>query len=223
MKARYPEAPDEIGKARWQATIQLASRQVDAGAHVLEIGATDASFRSVVPHAVWQTVDKYGTPDFVADLDGPTAKLPMGDRTLDAVFCTEVLEHLSAGSTLVGEIARVLKPTGVAIVSVPNMVSAKARLKFSLGLMPSMAASGDCGVEMGGTGILVSGRWVAGHVVDFNESRLDAYLLRGGLRVVDRQTLPPFLGRPPRDRLLLPWFPRRLADYVLVAARPREG
>lgn len=212
--------PEAITKARYIATTRLANRTVASDAQVLEIGSTDASFRSGIRHGQWSTVDKYGTPDMIADLDGLGARIPLPDRSLDAVVCTEVLEHLSAGTTLVREMARVLKRDGVAIVSVPNMVSAKARAYFAIGRMPSMAAAGDCGVELGGTGILTDEGWVAGHVVDFNERRLNAYLRRGGLQVVDRQTLPFYLGRPPKDRILFPWMPRRLADYLVVAARP---
>lgn len=212
--------PEAIGEARWQATLRLAARVMPPDARVLEIGSSDASFQGSVEHSEWSTVDKFGTPDIIADLDGPTAQLPLPDRSVDSIFCTEVLEHLAAGSALVREMARVLTPDGTAIISVPNMVSAKARAYYALGRMPSMAAAGDCGRELGGTGILTDDGWVAGHLVDFNEKRLDAYLRRGGLEVVDRQTIPLYLGTPPNTRIIFPWMPRRLADYIVVAARP---
>lgn len=217
------EVPEAVAKARWSATLLLAARHVPRTGRVLEIGSTDASFCSAFPGAEWMTVDKYGTPDMIADLDGPSTKIPLPDASVDAVFCTEVLEHLTAGTYLVREMARVLKPSGVAIVTVPNMVSIKARAFFLIERMPSMAAAGDCGRELGGTGILTEQGWVAGHVVDFNAKRLDAYLHRGGLDVVDRATHPFYLGTPPHDRILFPTMPRRLADYLVVAARPASA
>lgn len=211
-----------ISKERFSSTTALLSQFSTRSSRVVEIGSTDASFAQQVQHATWETVDKFGTPDHVADLDGEEAHLPFADNSLDLILCTEVLEHLRAGSPLVEEMARTLKPTGRAIISVPNIASLKCRLRLALGRVPSMAASGDCGPPLGGTGVWDGGRWVAGHVVDFNWRRLEEYLARGGLTVTDRTSVPVGLGRhgrgPLRGRSVT--LPRTMADFVLVAARP---
>jgi SAM-dependent methyltransferase len=49
--------------------------------------------------------------------------LPVPDAGFDAVVCLELLEHLMAPLALLGEMRRVLKPDGRAIVSVPNPYS----------------------------------------------------------------------------------------------------
>jgi 4-amino-4-deoxy-L-arabinose transferase-like glycosyltransferase len=54
-----------------------------------------------------------------ADLVGDAACLPVAEATFDTVLCTEVLEHVRAPGRVVAEIARVLRPGGVAIVTVP--------------------------------------------------------------------------------------------------------
>jgi ubiquinone/menaquinone biosynthesis C-methylase UbiE len=46
--------------------------------------------------------------------------LPLRGSLADFAICTEVIEHLSFPSVAVGEIARVLKPTGTFIGSVPS-------------------------------------------------------------------------------------------------------
>jgi SAM-dependent methyltransferase len=51
-----------------------------------------------------------------ADLE---AALPFRDRTFDAAICSEVLEHVADDGHVIREIARVLKPGGRLIVSVP--------------------------------------------------------------------------------------------------------
>jgi SAM-dependent methyltransferase len=209
-----------ISKARMSATTSIARRHLSDDARVLEVGHNDASLRDYIAHREWLTIDKYGDPDLNADLDGPEAHIPLPDDSVDAIFCTEVLEHLVVGSYLVAEMGRVLRPDGVAIISVPNMVSFKAIIFAILGRVPSLAASGDCGPPLRGTGLLVDGDWVAGHVVDFDMQRLKGYLKRGGLTVIDSVTTPFSLGVPPRDRVYLPWFPKRFADYLIVAARP---
>ena len=50
---------------------------------------------------------------------GDGAQLPFGDRSFDGVVCSEVLEHVEDDAAVVREIARVLKPGGVAALTVP--------------------------------------------------------------------------------------------------------
>ncbi len=46
-------------------------------------------------------------------------ELPLGDRSIDFVLCTQVLEHLWSPGRGVEEIARTLRPGGRAILSIP--------------------------------------------------------------------------------------------------------
>jgi SAM-dependent methyltransferase len=61
-----------------------------------------------------------------ADLESPLAKIkmdihdmPFDDNTMDAVMCNHVLEHVEDDKLAMGEILRVLKPGGWAILQVP--------------------------------------------------------------------------------------------------------
>ncbi|HST63578.1 MAG TPA: class I SAM-dependent methyltransferase [Mycobacteriales bacterium] len=47
------------------------------------------------------------------------APLPFGDETFDTVLCTQVLEHVPDAELAMAEIARVLRPGGHALVTVP--------------------------------------------------------------------------------------------------------
>jgi SAM-dependent methyltransferase len=47
------------------------------------------------------------------------AQLPFPAATFDSVLCTQVLEHVPEPITVLREIARVLRPGGVALVTVP--------------------------------------------------------------------------------------------------------
>lgn len=212
-----------FGKFRLKSTLDLMRRYIEGESIILEIGSNDASFRGYFNSIRWTTIDKYGLPDIEADLDAEKVRLPFADSSIDIVICTEVLEHLRIGSPLVAEFNRVLKPGGYAVISVPNICSLKSRINIVFGNLPEMAASGDCGPPLGGTGILLNDHWVAGHVVDFNSARLRDYLLRAKLIIISRQKVPiDFRLRPFKFRLQPPaWsYPISFSDYILVVATP---
>jgi SAM-dependent methyltransferase len=68
-----------------------------------------------------------------ADVEEP---LPFDDSSFDAVVAGELLEHLRFPDALVAEIARVLRPGGVLVGSVPNAYRLQGRLRFLRGRAP---------------------------------------------------------------------------------------
>ena len=61
-----------------------------------------------------------------ADLESPLAKvkmdihqMPFDDNSFDVVFCNHVMEHVADDHQAMGEILRVLKPGGWAIIQIP--------------------------------------------------------------------------------------------------------
>jgi ubiquinone/menaquinone biosynthesis C-methylase UbiE len=60
------------------------------------------------------------------------AELPFGDQSFEYVTCLEGLEHIENPQQAMREFARVLKPGGQLIVSVPNILNIEERLKWLL-------------------------------------------------------------------------------------------
>src|SRR3954447_16870722 len=60
------------------------------------------------------------------------AELPFSDQSFDYVTCLEGLEHIENPQQAMREFARVLKPGGHLIVSVPNILNVEERLKWLL-------------------------------------------------------------------------------------------
>ncbi len=90
------------------------------GARVLDAGAGDGSLvRALLAHANVTGVDM--APKGVGVDQGDLTKLPYSDGAFDTVFCVEVIEHLSPQDTskVLGELRRVLAPSGVLIVTTP--------------------------------------------------------------------------------------------------------
>jgi SAM-dependent methyltransferase len=63
------------------------------------------------------------------DLNG---ELPFGPHSFDFVTCLEGLEHIENPQQAIREFARVLRPGGTVIVSIPNILNIEERLKWLL-------------------------------------------------------------------------------------------
>jgi SAM-dependent methyltransferase len=94
---------------------------VPDGARVLDIGAGEATLRARVPHARYVAIDRgigHAGWDYSGlDAVGDAQAIPVAGASFDAVVSKQVLEHLPDPARAVGEIARVLAPGGVALLS----------------------------------------------------------------------------------------------------------
>jgi ubiquinone/menaquinone biosynthesis C-methylase UbiE len=66
----------------------------------------------------------------VADLND--CSLPYDDNFFDAITFTEVIEHLENHRKILEEINRVLKPGGCLVITTPNILNMKSRIRFLL-------------------------------------------------------------------------------------------
>ena len=64
--------------------------------------------------------------------------LPYPSEAFDLVTCSEVLEHLENYHRLLREAYRVLKPRGLVVVSTPNVLNVKSRLRYWAGGFPNL-------------------------------------------------------------------------------------
>jgi SAM-dependent methyltransferase len=72
--------------------------------------------------------DLHGIPiDYNVDL---LKRLPYGNASFDAILLVEVIEHLENHRFALGELARILKPNGVLILTTPNIMRLNSRLHF---------------------------------------------------------------------------------------------
>jgi 2-polyprenyl-3-methyl-5-hydroxy-6-metoxy-1,4-benzoquinol methylase len=65
-------------------------------------------------------LQRAGIPFALADAE---AGLPFADDSFDAVTCVEFIEHLSSPGRVLSDIARVLKPGGLAVLTTPNILN----------------------------------------------------------------------------------------------------
>lgn len=124
-----------VGDLSYRRRIQSIAEYLDAKPEhrILDLGAGEGfvslalreAFGSRIvaldaaPPILHQGVDRDVHGSQHVWLLGDGAQLPFRDRTFDAVVCSEVLEHVEDDTAVVREIARVLKPGGVAALTVP--------------------------------------------------------------------------------------------------------
>jgi SAM-dependent methyltransferase len=154
------------------------------------------------------------------------AALPFEDASFDVVSCLETLEHVHDTDHLVGEIRRVLKPNGYALMSVPRLDGLLSILMLTAGVQPPAV---ECSLRRryGAPG---EPDRVSGHVSHFTRRALSSLLHANGFEVDASAQASIYSGwlfaqeRPsPWVRIPL-WLLSRLPfkqDDLIVRVRPR--
>ena len=89
---------------------------------VLDVGSGGSPYRSLLGPKVtgYVALDRPGT-DPAPDVIGDAQQLPFADASFDAVFSTQVFEHVPSPDAAVSEAARVLRPGGRFLLAVPGV------------------------------------------------------------------------------------------------------
>jgi 2-polyprenyl-3-methyl-5-hydroxy-6-metoxy-1,4-benzoquinol methylase len=98
----------------------MAMRLRDLGCETLAVDRDASGFEGGVAH---QTAD-FNQADFATVL---------GEKNFDLVTAIEVIEHVESPIGFLRNIRRLLTPSGVAVLTTPNVDSLPARIKFLIG------------------------------------------------------------------------------------------
>lgn len=102
----------------------LAAAAQLAGGSLLDVGSAKSPYRGLFPQ-----VERYVSVDYPnvnhpaeqADVYGNGLDLPFADQSFDTVLCTQVIEHVPEPARLLAEIARVLRPGGLLLLTAPHI------------------------------------------------------------------------------------------------------
>lgn len=115
--------PDYFELATTNLSLHRALKEAaqrHARGRLLDAGAGRQAYRAMLRERCerYESLDVSGPADYVADMQ----RTGLPDAQYDTVFCTQVLQHVPDPAAAIGEIARVLKPGGRAVISVPHLV-----------------------------------------------------------------------------------------------------
>jgi glycosyltransferase involved in cell wall biosynthesis/SAM-dependent methyltransferase len=99
-----------------------AAASLPEGSRVADIGAGSAPFRELFSHVDYLTVDRAQSlhgdaSDF--DVLASAEAIPIANASLDAILCTQVLEHLPEPADALAEFFRLLRPEGKLFLTAP--------------------------------------------------------------------------------------------------------
>lgn len=112
--------------------LEIIRRMVgpEKGLSIAEVGSGGGHVLRMFPEAQLTAIDVSGVFLDTARknlrgydarfVKGELTRLALPDASFDRVICTEVLEHTEDPAAILAEIRRILKPDGVAVITVPN-------------------------------------------------------------------------------------------------------
>lgn len=112
-------------------------------------------FRSLEPSVRWTGADIESSPEVAqrtrGDADFVTfdgERLPFADRSFDLVYCKQVLEHVRHPAPLLGEVARVLDPSGALAGSTSHLEAFHSRSVWNYTPYGLMLLFEEAGLEL---------------------------------------------------------------------------
>jgi ubiquinone/menaquinone biosynthesis C-methylase UbiE len=120
---------NEEARIRW---IENTLKQIPAGSTLLDAGAGESQFKKFCTHLnyIAQDFGQYDGTGTVGlqtgtwnnsslDIVSDITEIPLPDASVDAIMCTEVLEHVPDPVAALKEFSRLIKPGGYLLITAP--------------------------------------------------------------------------------------------------------
>jgi SAM-dependent methyltransferase len=106
----WPDIERAVARARREVGVERPL--------VLDVGCGNRPYADLFEGCRYLGVDR-STEDAITDAVTDATRLGFKDACFDIVFCTQVVEHVPAPASVVGETFRVLKPGGFLVLTGP--------------------------------------------------------------------------------------------------------
>lgn len=120
---------------RFHVALRVLKDLLTPDATIADIGAGEGVFIQKLEETGFHRIvgiDPFAPLENRRVLRGDICALPFSPESFDAITCFDVLEHipLDRQGLAASEIAQILKPGGLAVISVPNMAHLRSRMQF---------------------------------------------------------------------------------------------
>lgn len=162
-----------------------------------------------------QAARSHGVQAYRADLN--VEPFPFNDATFEAIFCGEIIEHLTDTDHLLDEVGRTLAPGGVCVLTTPNLAMWPNRLALVLGWQP-FDTSVSLRHEVGRPKALVSDWGCRGHLQVFTLRAMRELLGVHGFQVLEMggaSLAQVYIGS-------VDWRHRPLRSFLLTVLDPLD-
>jgi len=204
----------------------VAAIRATARGDLLDAGCGSMPYRGVIERyaASYDGLDIEARSDRVRYLCSVTEMSPVQSASYDTVLCSEVLEHVSDPQAAVAEIARVLRPGGTLILSVPFLSRLHEEphdyFRYTRNGLRSLLLSADLRIDsvepIGSVGGFIGHQIASALVGTTWHIPLLKWVVLGFTAAA--VTLPCIMI----DRLLSPIHHKLPLGYVVVAHNPEE-
>lgn len=120
---------NEATRVKW---IEETLKKIPEGLTILDAGAGECQFKKFCTHLKYISQDfgqyhgegnvglQTGTWDNTRlDIVSDITSIPLDDRSVDAIMCTEVIEHIPDPVSAIREFGRLVKPGGYLLITAP--------------------------------------------------------------------------------------------------------
>ncbi len=131
LDPHWSYAPIYLRKLRW---VDEALLKVPKTAAILDVGAGEGALVERYRERGWNVVGVDSAYESAHVKRADLLTLPFDSGAFDAALCLDVLEHVDLldQPKALAEIARILRPGGRLLVSVPNLAHLHSRIRFLL-------------------------------------------------------------------------------------------
>jgi SAM-dependent methyltransferase len=191
---------EHLARYAWAASLVAGKRTLDAGcgwaygtAMFADAGASAAVGLDLAPTVIEVAQKEIG--DRVELHVGDVVSMPFEDASFDVVVCFEVIEHLEDRAAAVRELARVLRPDGLLVISSPNRDTSVPGNPYHVHEYTPDELRNELAAVFGSVRLHRQHDWVVSAVMD------DETASRGGLSPVDGLTLHKGVTHAPGEEL----------------------
>lgn len=177
------------------------------------VHAPDRYFGVDVKSEIPAPIDHYAS----LDLDREELTGAFGEQRFDVAFCGEVIEHVFSPERLLTQLASVMLPDGILVISTPNLAYWVNRLLLLAGISPLFVENSAHAVLGRRFKALGQGNPTQGHIRLFTHRAMLDLLEREGFDVLRVRSVP--VWNLPGDRLICRLSPHLGPNTVYVVRK----